>query len=613
MISILKTFKVALLYSLLLAFSATVNAQFWSNSEKALLPEDEAFAVSAIVDDNGILNVNWSIAQDYYMYRDQFSVESLTPEVNIGPLAFPEGVKEDDPEFGEVVVYFFNAQLSAPINDASQGVNGTANSGTLELVIKGQGCNKPVGICYPPLVRNISIDYSAAPTLTRAGNGSDITATTPVLDSSGSQSKGFLTYVLSALLAGFLLSFTPCVLPMIPILAGVIAGQENPSKMKSGWLAICYVLGTVVTYIAAGALAGATGAQLQAYFQNVWFISAICLLLMILAASLFGLFKIQMPSGLQTRLNSTSSGSKSASFSSFVLGLISALVVGACVSPILIVTLGAAITQGDPVLGAAIMGSMAVGMGSLLILFGFGAGWILPKAGAWMNHVQIIFGFMVVGVAIYLLSTLPFAPSLYLWAALLLCTGFYCWQISSELPALLFSSLMRAISAGIIIWGAMSLLGGTLGGRDILNPLDSLQLGINGSTVSSDGRSNLQFARTTKLSKVQSLLAKAKLDGKPVLIDFYADWCLDCIRMHRTTFKKPSVISALENWSLIEIDVTETNANSEEAKRFFKIFGPPATLFYDNQGQEIAKLRQYGYLKEDDFLALVLTAAKSSL
>jgi len=608
MISILKTCRIALVFSLLLAFGTAAHAQFWSKSENPLLPEDEAFKVSVLIDDNGTLNVDWSIAQDYYMYRDQFVVESITPGVSVGDIIFPEGVTEDDPEFGEVVVYFFDARLKTAIID---NAGSTKASQTLDLVLKGQGCNKPVGICYPPLVRNLSIEYSAA----QSDIQSDLTPASPTATSETPPlpNKSFLAYMLSALFAGFLLSFTPCVLPMIPILAGVIAGQQNPSKMKSGWLAICYVFGTVVTYIVAGALAGATGAQLQAYFQNVWVISAICLLLIVLAGSLFGLFKIQVPSAVQTRLNSASVDTRSASFSSFVLGLISALVVGACVSPILIVTLGAAITQGDPLLGAAIMGSMAVGMGSLLILFGFGAGWILPKAGAWMNHVQVIFGFMVLGVAIYLLSALPWVPSLYLWAALLLSTGFYCWQLGNALNSALMRSLTRAISAAILIWGAMSLLGGTLGGSDILNPLNTLKQGIGNANSAADGRSDLHFTRTTKLSEVHALLAEAKRDGKPVLIDFYADWCLDCKRMHRTTFTEPSVKSSLESWSLIEIDVTDTNADSQQAKRFFNIFGPPATLFYNAQGLEIAELRQYGYLDEDSFLALVTAAAKKSL
>lgn len=598
--------------------SSPASAQFFSKETQELLPEEQAFSVTAEVTDSGLLRVNWSIANDYYMYRDQFSIEAVSSELEVGQVLYPEGVVEDDPEFGEVVVYFYNAELTAP-------VSGTAQSNSLDLIIKGQGCNKPVGVCYPPITRNLSVELTTAAlmaandrpsseqtslennprALSSNTNPASSKLPTPIAAVESLEEKTFFTYVLSAFFAGVLLSFTPCVLPMIPILAGVIAGQKNPSRMQSGWLAICYVAGTVVTYIAAGAIAGATGAQLQAYFQNVWVIFSICGLLLVLAGSLFGWFKIQLPSSIQSKLNNSQLNSKSASLSSFALGLISALVVGACVSPILILALGAAITQGDPVLGAAIMGAMATGMGLLLVLFGFGAGWILPKAGAWMTQVQIVFGFMVIGVAIYLLSGLAFIPSLYLWAALLLCSGFYCWQLADEVTHKIVSSCIRAISAGIIIWGAMALVGGSQNGKDILQPLSSLSIGQSSSSSVEDSRAELPLVSTTTLVEVQALLQSAKDQQKAVLIDFYADWCLDCKRMHRTTFKSPAVIAALKSWSFIEIDVTDTSEVSEEVKRHFKVFGPPATLFITSDGQERLDLRQYGYIKEAAFLELV--------
>jgi thiol:disulfide interchange protein DsbD len=605
-----------------LAMSSSASAQFFSEKTQELLPEDQAFSVSAQVTDSGLLKVNWSIADDYYMYREQFSIEAVSSEVTIGDVEYPNGVVENDPEFGEVVVYFYNAQLIAPLS-------GSLQTNSLDLLVKGQGCNKPVGVCYPPITRKLSLDLTPSALVAvndrlslGSSNSEAVTENSNQASSKqaaavssnlavrpatieNTQEKTFWTYVLSAFFAGVLLSFTPCVLPMIPILAGVIAGQQNPSRMQSGSLAVCYVAGTVVTYIAAGAIAGATGAQLQAYFQNVWVIFAICSLLLILAASLFGWFKIQLPSSIQSKLNNSQLNNNSASLSSFALGLVSALVVGACVSPILILALGAAITQGDPLLGAAIMGAMATGMGLLLILFGFGAGWILPKAGAWMTQVQIIFGFMVIGVAIYLLTGLSFVPSLYLWSALLLCMGFYCWQLANDITHKLVSSCIRAISAGIIIWGGMALIGGSQNGKDILQPLSALSLGQVSSSSIADSRAELPLVTTTTLAEVQALLQSAKDQKKAVLIDFYADWCLDCKRMHRTTFKNAKVVAALKDWSFIEIDVTDTSGASEQVKRHFKVFGPPATLFINSQGQERLDLRQYGYIKDAAFLELV--------
>lgn len=410
--------------------------------------------------------------------------------------------------------------------------------------------------------------------------------------------------MVSAFLAGILLSFTPCVLPMIPIVAGIIAGQESPSRWRSGGLALCYVAGTIVTYIVAGAIAGATGAQLQAWFQNAWVIGVICLLLIGLALSLFGVFRIELPSAIQTKLNATGGSTRSAVVSSFMLGLISALVVGACVSPVLILALGTAITQGDPVLGGAIMGSMALGMGLLLIAFGFGAGWLLPQAGNWMTHIQILFGFMVLGVAVYLLATFPALPILLLWAAVLLGAGFYTWQMAAEAVHPLAQSLLKTLAAGLLLWGGLAVVGGATQGDDILRPLSSLS-----SSSGSQGKSTLVFNQTTSLAGVQSQLNLAKQAAQPVMLDFYADWCLDCKRMHRTTFKQSSVHAALQGWRLIEVDVTHTSSVSEEVKQHFGVFGPPATLFFAPDGEELQSLRQYGYLNESAFLNLVSRAS----
>lgn len=578
---------------LLLALSLSANAQFFSKKQDTLLPGEEAFAVTAKIVGQQ-LQVYWTIAPDYYMYRDQFSISSPTPEAQFGDLVFPDGVVENDPLFGEVVVYFYNAELSAPM------VELPSNSKQIELIINAQGCNKPVGVCYPPQTRKLMVDFDSASVSTANSAPSSLSGFT----SPDSTEKTFWGYVLAAFGAGILLSFTPCVLPMIPILLGVIAGQKDPSKLESGWLAACYVAGTVLVYAIAGWFAGLSGTQLQAHFQNPWVIGFICLMLLGLATSLFGAFKIQLPSSVQTKLNNASVDTRSASISSFVLGVISSLVVGACVSPILILTLGAAISKGDPMLGSAIMSAMALGMGTLLIAVGFGAGWILPKAGAWMKQIQVIFGFTVLGVGIYIASFVGWVPVLLLWAALLLWSGFYLWYIATPVIDPLFRSAMKAIGVGVMIWGGMALVGGVSGGDSILQPLDSVSLSQNSNTTTK----KIPFQRITTLSEAKVILDKAKTSNQPVLVDFYADWCLDCKRMAKTTFTKPQVHSALTGWQLLEVDVTLTNENSEALKQFFDVFGPPATLFIKKNGEEHADLRQYGYMKESDFLSILAKA-----
>lgn len=603
--SALRLIVTALVCHVLLLLCFNAQAQFWKKQTDSLLPDTEAFIESVEIestDKASHIKVSWEIANDYYMYRDQFRVEPITPDLQLGSPSYPEGIVENDPEFGEVVVYFGRVEYAIPITQFPSTGN------TLEVVLKGQGCNKPVGVCYAPQSRPVNLSYerpiSGATTSIAPSNATEIKQPTTTNDKPAqiTSEKSFWGYVLTAFGAGILLSFTPCVLPMIPILAGVIAGQQNPTKLQSGWLAICYVLGTVATYAVAGWVAGASGTQLQAHFQNPWVIGLICTFLLILATSLFGAFKIQLPSSVQTKLSGTSVNSRSASLSSFGLGLISALVVGACVSPILILTLGAAISKGDPVLGAAIMSAMALGMGSLLILFGFGAGWLLPRTGVWMNRIQVLFGFMVLGVAIFIASALPDVPNLYLWAALLLWAGSYLLRFAADLSIDLISSLLRGAGFAALIWGGMALIGATTGGTSILNPLGSVQLGGTGTNVQ---KAKLPFSIVTTEQEAKELLSQARASGKPTLVDFYADWCLDCIRMDKTTFLEPAVHTALKDWALIKVDVTDTNADSEAVKKFFDVFGPPATLFFKGNGTEHQNLRQYGYLKEADFLTIL--------
>jgi len=599
--------------ALMVLLTMTANAQFWNTKKTELLPETEAFGMTAFIDGDQ-LRIQWSIAEDYYMYREQFKVSSKTPGAEFGDLVFPRGVIEQDPEFGEVEVYFYNVELSAPITSLPS----TGNE--LQLEVLGQGCNKPVGVCYPPQIRNINVAFtpsqansetgSTASDQTRiqiaptAENGSDTSAGFSAASAADSD-KSFWAYVSAAFFIGILLSFTPCVLPLIPILLAIIAGQNNPSKISSGLLACCYVGGTIVVYAIAGWILGASGSQLQAQFQNPVVIGFICSLLVVLAISLFGGFKIQLPSSLQTKLNNASPNTRSLYVTAFILGAISSLVVGACVSPLLIVAVGAAISLGDPVLGSAVMSAMALGMGSLLIALGFGAGWLLPKTGAWMNHVQVLLGFMVLGAAIFIASFVDLVPVLYCWAGLLIWLGFYLWKMSEGIQAEVVNTLVKAISIISILWGTASFVGALYGGEDISEPLATVAFAnSSNSTVNQ----KLPFKKITTVAEAKQLLESAKASTQPVLVDFYADWCLDCKRMQRTTFKEPSVHAALEGWQLIEADVTVTNDDSEALKRFFDVFGPPATLFIKAEGSEHQNLRQYGYMKKDDFLAIIAQA-----
>jgi len=590
----------------LLIISSNAHAQFWGKKKVDLLPETEAFGLTAFVDDTN-LRIQWSIAEDYYMYREQFGVSSKTPNLKLGTAIYPEGVIEQDPEFGEVEVYFYNVEIVVPI------VSLPSSGSELELEVLGQGCNKPVGVCYPPQIRKIKVAFTPkvdqteqTALVTEANGGPTNNGEQGFSNNNVDLTKGFWGYVGAAFLIGILLSFTPCVLPMIPILLAIVAGQNKPSRLSSGLLACCYVAGHITVYAIAGWILGKSGSQLQAQFQNPIVIGSVCIILLVLATSLFGAFKIRLPSSLQTKLSSAKPNSKSLSITAFVLGAISSLVVGACVSPLLIVAIGAAITLGDPVLGSAVMSSLALGMGTLLIALGFGAGWLLPKAGAWMNRVQIILGFMVLAAAIFIAGFIDLVPVMYFWSALLVWFGFYLWSFANDIAVEVLKSLLKGAATLLVVWGCIALLGAFNGGNDIMKPLGSASFGT--ANVNQVASEKLAFNTVTTVTEAQALLASAKADKKPVLVDFYADWCIDCKRMDRTTFMSPSVQQALSGWVLIKAEVTDTNDDSEALKQFFDVFGPPATLYIKSDGSEHQNLRQYGYMQESDFLSILSQA-----
>jgi thiol:disulfide interchange protein DsbD len=420
--------------------------------------------------------------------------------------------------------------------------------------------------------------------------------------------------VLAAFGAGLLLAFTPCVLPMVPILSGIIVGQGEThiSKWRGGMLSYSYVLGTAVTYTAAGILAGLSGEQLQSYFQNPWAIGTFSTLLVLLALSLFGFYDLQMPGFIQSHLHHRTHHMKGGSYvSAFILGLISALIVGACVSPVLISALGAAITTKDPVLGGAIMFSLAHGQGAILIALGIGAGFLLPKVGKWMDSVKHLFGALLIAVAIYLLGYLPQVPVLFLWAVLLIVSAVYLGA-TQGLPESAggWRYLWKGIGTVLLIWGGLALLGGFAGHRDILNPLP-LSSVVPGAMPGAGGAQPVSaehmFDRVTLLSDLENRLAAAKAAGKPVILDYYADWCTDCLRMEKATFVDPRVREELRNhFVLLQADVTDPNNPEGKAiKSRFGVYGPPAMLFFAANGEEHRELRTYGFRNVEEFLALL--------
>ena len=416
-----------------------------------------------------------------------------------------------------------------------------------------------------------------------------------------------LELIFGSFIAGLLLTFTPCVLPMVPILSSIIVGQgEEISTKKAVMFSLSYVLGTALTYTLMGALAGATGEQLQAYFQNVWVIGSMSFVFLFMALSMFGLFTIQLPSFLQSKLNAQSDGIKGGSLPMvFLLGMISALILGACVSPVLISFLGVAIAKGDALLGALMMFSMALGMGVPLILLGFGAGKLLPKAGMWMENIKYIFGVLLMAVAIQLFSTLNLISELLLWGVATVVLSIFMGAFESLKEGNTFQRLFKAIGVLLLIWGSILLVGAAKGNSSLSEPLKDTPIYIanNNQTASAVIKNNFPF---TSIHNMQELAIKQKeaiSKKRPLIIYFYTDYCSVCQKLKATTFKNTKVQKMLNrNYVAISLNMTDKYDNSmEEVKKHFKIFGTPAFVFFDTEGDEMEDEKFYGYQDAEEF------------
>lgn len=579
---------------------------------------EKAFRLELRGVDASVLHAHFDIDDCCYLYRDKMQFQltgvdgaALTPSLQLGAPSLPSGEIKADPYFGNTEVYYRGTDVILRI----ESTGGT--TAPFGLQVRYQGCSeKGVAICYQPQTQAFRVTPDADALMVAAVGEAKIGAA-PAFGfappAAGVGARNFLLAVLAAFGVGLLLTFTPCVLPMIPILSSLIIGTSDRriTKLRGGLLSLSYVLGTAVTYTATGIIAGAAGEQLQAYFQNAWAIGIFSAVFVLLALSMFGFYELQVPGFIQSRLHLRAQKLKKGAFLGvFAMGLLSALIVGACVSPLFISALGVAIANRDPVLGGAIMFSMALGMGVVLVLIGVGAGFLLPRAGPWMARVKQVFGAMLLGVAIYLLGFLPEVPVLYLWAALLIISGVYLGATQS-LPkgADGWQYLWKGIGTVLLIWGVLALLGGFAGNRDVLNPLPWSAVGdrspIRGSGQSVAARNLFEPVRTVR--ELESRLAAASAAGKPALLDYYASWCTDCVRMQNSTFRDPRVRQAVNSrFVSLQADVTDPNdPESKAIKQRFGVFGPPAMLFFAANGDERRELRTYGYKSPEAFLELL--------
>ena len=419
--------------------------------------------------------------------------------------------------------------------------------------------------------------------------------------------------MLGAFVSGVLLTFTPCVLPMVPIVSSIIAGQgEDVTKTKAVMLAVAYVMGTAVTYALMGALAGATGEQLQSYFQNVWAIGAMTIVFVLMALSMFGLFTIQLPSFIQSKLNAESQGMKGGSFIPvFLLGMVSALILGACVSPVLISFLSVAISTSDATLGALTMFALALGMGVPLVLLGLGAGFLVPKAGMWMDKVKYFFGVLLLGVAIEIFSNLELVNTLFLWGAYAVGIAIYLGATQRlSLKANGWQTLQKVFSMIALIWGTILLVGAGYGEQDIWHPLPKTVVNVVGGgtgNVKSKLSGEMPFEEILNFTAYEIKRRQAMDEGKTLVMFFHTDTCPVCKHLRDTTFKDAKVQQLLrDKYVAISVNMTpkknqKAQRQMEEMKKKFGIFGPPAFVFVDSEGEVLEDEEFYGYQEPGEF------------
>jgi len=569
-------------------------------AEPELLEPDKAFRFAARLKDARSIEVSYQIAPGYYMYRDKFRFTLAPAGVKPGEPQLPAGKKHRDEFFGEVETYRGSLSILLPFELADAGVP------AIQLAAVSQGC-ADIGVCYVPHEQKAELRLAslsggatrsdaASGLLSGTGPGADDTRVARVFEG------GFWLVIASFFGFGLLLSFTPCVLPMVPILSGIIVGAGHPvTKTKGFLLAAVYVLGMAITYAVAGVAAGLSGAMLSAALQSPWVVGAFAAVFVALALAMFGFYELQLPVALQSRLTEASNRFPGGHLAGvFSMGVLSALILGPCVAAPLAGALLYISQSRDVVLGGSALFAMALGMGVPLLAVGASAGALMPKAGPWMETVKRFFGTLLLGVAIYLVSPfIPVSVQMVLWAALLIVTAIYLRAIDPLLAgAHGFQRFSKGVGIIALIAGLAYLVGALTGGRDILQPLSGLRV-----TASGTAPREAPFQRINNISELDDRIQAAA--GRTVMLDFYADWCVSCKEMERYTFSDERVQARFREMMMLQADVTANSAEHAALLRRFRLFGPPGIVFFDGDGREIQGLRVIGFQPADRFVAVL--------
>lgn len=573
---------------LLLAFlSSLVHAQEFLDPAVAFKPSAKAL-------DGTTVEISYQIAKGYYLYKDKFRFNSLDPAIPLGTPVLPKGKEKDDDNFGKVEVFYKTVVIRLPVE--------RNRSGELALTLEttAQGC-ADAGVCYPPQTQTVQVTLpdpattpavAAAQDSVSAGDESGLIADTL-------KNAGFWAILAFFFVAGLGLSLTPCVFPMIPILSGIIAGQgHKATRGRALALSTAYVLGMALTYAAAGIAAGLTGTLLSAALQNAWVLGTFAGVFVILSFSMFGFYELQLPSTLQSKLSEESGHLQGGrGIAVFLMGALSALIVGPCVAAPLAGALLYIGQTGDAVLGGIALFVMALGMGAPLIAVGLAGGTFLPKTGSWMEGVKKAFGVLLLATALWLVSpVIPAVVAMIGWAALLIVPAVYLHALD-PLPQHShgWQRFWKGIGILMLLTGAALLVGALAGNRDPLQPL----AGLRGTAVAAESR-HLAFEPLRSTAELDARLAAV---NGPVMLDFYADWCVSCKEMEKFTFSDARVQAKLAGFTLLQADVTGNTADDSALLKRFGLFGPPGIIFFDAKGKEIRDVRIVGFQDAEQFLA----------